>query len=54
MSRKQERRILKPVALTEKQISTSFGEASFSALKEHFEFELNEKKVNIGKSKREG
>ena len=42
MSRKHEIRTLKQVALTEKQISTSFGEASFSA-EEHFEFELNEK-----------
>ena len=53
MSTKQEQIILKTVALTEKQISTSFGEPSFLT-PHHLEFEVNEKKVNIGKRKREG
>ena len=39
---KQEKRILKQVALTEKRIPTSFGEASFLP-QEHFEPEVNVK-----------
>ena len=47
-----EKRMLRQVAFTEKVISTSLGGSLF--LEQHFVFDSNEKKVKVGKSKREG
>ena len=47
-----EKRMLRQVAFTEKVISTSFSELRL--LQQHFVFDSNEKKVNAGKSRREG
>ena len=47
-----EKRMLRQVAFTENVISTSLCELRL--LQHHFVLDSNEKKVNIGKSKREG